>query len=54
MKKWKVHVNLEATFNDIEAETEEEAFVCASDFAMSGGGIWDWECEEVEEGEENE
>lgn len=35
--KWNVHVVLDAEFDDIEAETEDEAFEKASDFAMQGG-----------------
>ena len=41
MKKWKVHVILDEEYDDIEAETEEEAFEIASDFAMQGGS-WEY------------
>ena len=56
MKKYKVWVCLEAEFDGdeaIEAETEEEAFVEASNIAMMGGGFWQWNAEEIEEEEEN-
>lgn len=39
--KWKVWVCLEAAYDDIEADTEEQAFMIASDAAMSGGS-WDF------------
>lgn len=39
--KWKVWVCLEAEYDDIEADTEEEAFLAASEAAMSGGS-WDF------------
>lgn len=48
MKKYKVHVILEEFYDDIEAESEEEAFLIASDFAMSGGS-WQYSVEEVGE-----
>lgn len=35
--KYKVWVKLEEEYDDIEAESEEEAFIIASDFAMEGG-----------------
>lgn len=38
---YKVWVCLEAEYDDIEAESEEEAFQIASDAAMSGGS-WEW------------
>ena len=54
MKRYKVWVCLEATFDGdeaIEAETEEEAFIQASDMAMAGCS-WMWNVEEIEnEGE---
>ena len=50
MKKYKVWVRLECEYDDIEAESEEEAFQIASDAAMSGGS-WDWNVEELEEEE---
>ena len=37
MPKYRVYVCLEAEYDDIEAENEEEAFIIASDFAMEGG-----------------
>lgn len=36
-----VWVRLECEYDDIEADSEEEAFQIASDAAMSGGS-WDW------------
>lgn len=57
MKKYKVWVCLEAEFDGdeaIEAETEEEAFVEASNIAMMGGGFWQWNAEEIKEEEEEE
>lgn len=36
MNRYKVYVCLEADFDDIKAEDEEEAFIIASDFAMGG------------------
>ena len=52
MAKWRVWVCLEAEYDDIEAETEEEAFLVASDAAMSGAS-WDYSAERIEEGEED-
>ena len=46
MPKYKVWVRLEAEYDDIEAESEEEAFIIASDYAMQGG-CWQQEIEEV-------
>ena len=34
---YKVWVRLEAEYDDIEANSEEEAFEIASDYAMQGG-----------------
>ena len=39
---YKVWVCLEAEYDDIEANNEEEAFLIASEAAMSGGS---WSCE---------
>ena len=50
MKRYRVYVRLEAEYDDIEAENEEEAFIIASDYAMDGGD-WQWDCEEIEEDE---
>ena len=47
---YKVWVCLEAEYDDIEADSEEEAFLIASDAAMSGGS---WECR-VERNEDGE
>lgn len=51
MKKYKIEVILEETYDDIEAESEEEAFVIASDFAMQGG-CWSYKILKVEDLEE--
>lgn len=40
MAKYRVWVRLEAEYDDIEADSEEEAFEIASDCAM-GGGSWE-------------
>lgn len=47
MAIYKVWVCLEAEYDDIEADDEEEAFQIASDAAMSGGS-WNYTVEEVE------
>ncbi len=51
MNKYRVWVKLEAEYDDIEAENEEEAFIIASDFAM-GGADWESDVEFIEEVEE--
>jgi hypothetical protein len=51
MKKWRVWVCLEAEYDDIEAENENDAFIEASDAAMMGGS-WQYEVEEIEGCEE--
>ena len=48
---YKVWVRLEVEYDDIEADSEEEAFQIASDAAMSGGS-WDWTATPIEEEEE--
>ena len=48
MSRWKVWVRLECEYDDVEAESEEEAFLIASEDAMSGGS-WDYCAEPVEE-----
>ena len=45
---YKVWVCLEAEYDDIEADSEEEAFLIASDAAMSGGS-WEWYTERIED-----
>lgn len=45
---YKVWVCLEAEYDDIEADNEEEAFQIASDAAMSGGS-WEWSVNPAEE-----
>jgi hypothetical protein len=51
IKKYKVWVQLETEYDDIEAENEEEAFVKASEYAMNGAS-WRYEVTEIEEVEE--
>lgn len=50
MKKYKVRVILDETYDNIEADSEEEAFIIASDCAISGGS-WNYKCELIEEDE---
>lgn len=50
MATYKVWVRLECEYDDIEAESPEEAFCIASDAAMDGGA-WDYQAEEVESDE---
>ena len=45
---YKVWVCLEAEYDDIEADSEEEAFLIASGAAMSGG-TWEWRVERSED-----
>lgn len=45
--KYKVWVKLEAEYDDIEADSETEAFDIASDFAMAGAE-WLYEVEPYE------
>lgn len=45
---YEVWVRLEAEYDDIEADSEEEAFVIASDAAMSGAS-WEWTVKQKEE-----
>ena len=47
MGLYKVKVILEEEYDDIEADSEEEAFELASSYAMNGG-CWLYEVEEVE------
>lgn len=37
MKRYRIRVCLECEYDDIEAENEEDAFLQASEDAMSGG-----------------
>lgn len=46
--RWKVWVCLETEYDDIEADTEEEAFLIASDDAMSGAS-WEWKAVKVDD-----
>ena len=50
---YRVWVCLEAEYDDIEAENEDEAFQIASEAAMSGGS-WDFVVEPMEEENENQ
>ncbi len=46
MAKYRVYVCLEAEYDDIEADSEDEAFIIASDAAMNGEN-WQWNAEEI-------
>lgn len=48
--RYKVWVCLENEFDDIEADSEEEAFLIASEAAMSGSS-WDFVVKPAEEGD---
>ena len=48
MKKYKVWVRLECEYDDIEAYDKEDAFIQASEYAMSGGS-WEYSVEEIED-----
>lgn len=50
---YRVWVCLEAEYDDIEANSEDEAFLIASEAAMSGGS-WDYRVEKEEEEDEGE
>ena len=50
MARYKVHVELIEDYDDIEAETEEEAMEIASDYAVKGGS-WYMTAEEIKEEE---
>ena len=50
MAKYKVWVCLEAEYDDIEADNEEEAFIIASDCAMSGAS-WQYSVEKIDDDE---
>lgn len=46
MDIYRVHVILDCEYDGIEADSEEEAFVIASDAAMEGGS-WQYSVEEI-------
>ena len=50
MARYKVHVELIEEYDDIEAETEEEAMEIASDYVVKGGS-WYMTAEEIKEEE---
>lgn len=50
MSIYHVWVRLECEYDDIEADSREEAFQIASDAAMSGG-LWEWAAEKTEDEE---
>lgn len=52
MSIYRVWVKLEEEYDDIEADSEEEAFEIASDAAMSGGG-WSRKVTLIEDEEED-
>ena len=47
MSRYRVWVRLEAEYDNIEADSEEEAFINASDDAMSGAD-WQYDVELLE------
>ena len=47
MSVYRVWVCLETSFDDIEADSEEEAFQIASEAAMNGAS-WQYTCELIE------
>lgn len=51
MKRYKVWVRLEEEYDDIIADSKEEAFLIASDAAISGGS-WYYSVEEIEDDNE--
>lgn len=51
MKRYKVWVRLEEEYDDIIADSEEEAFIVASDAAISGSS-WYYSVEEIEDDNE--
>ena len=51
MAKYTVHVILDEEYDDIEADSEEEAFEIASDYAISGGS-WYYTAFEKDESED--
>lgn len=48
MAIYKVWVRLEVEYDDIEANSEEEAFTIASEAAMNGG-TWEFYAEKLED-----
>jgi len=52
MKRYKVWVRLEEEYDDIVANSKEEAFIVASDAAISGGS-WYYSVEEIEDYDED-
>lgn len=48
MTRYKVYVELIEEYDDVEAETEEEAMEIASDYAIKGGS-WYMTAEEIDE-----
>lgn len=51
MKRYKVLVRLEEEYDDIIADSKEEAFLIASDAAISGGD-WYYAADEIEDDNE--
>lgn len=51
MAKYTVHVILDEEYDDIEADSEDEAFEIASNYAIEGGS-WYYTALEKEESEE--
>lgn len=52
MKRYKVWIRLDEVYDDIIADSKEEAFIIASDAAISGGS-WYYAAEEIEDCDED-
>lgn len=51
MAKYTVHVILDEEYDDIEADSEDEAFIIASNYAIEGGS-WYYTAFETDKNEE--
>ena len=49
--KYNVHVKLDCSYDNVEAESKEEAFEIVSDSAIAGGA-WNYHVEKIEDEEE--
>ena len=49
--KYNVHLKLDCSYDGIEAESKEEAFEIASQWAIEGG-TWDYSIDEEEDDDE--
>ena len=50
--KYNVHVRLDCSYDNVEAESKQEAFEIASQWAIEGG-TWDYSIDEEEEKNED-